>query len=228
VQGDGAELTFVNVVSRFAPEKVSRIILGAHFDSRAHADQDSVFRDTPVPGANDSASGVAVLREVARAIEQAEVKPRIGVDFVFFDAEEGDPTLPHTEKPWSPIGSEYFARHVSDYYGESLPQAALVVDMVCDADLEISIEAHSYRDARSNTEHIWSLGHSMYPEVFKNSVGTSIFDDHSSLNAVGIPSTLLIDFTYPYWHTTNDTLDKCSVESLRKVTEVVLAYVYSF
>jgi hypothetical protein len=228
VQDDGTELTFVNILSKFAPEKKARILLGAHFDSRAHADQDATSPREPVSGANDSASGVAVLREIARVLEEAEVKPNVGVDFVFFDAEEGDPQLPDAGKPWRPIGSEYFAEHVSNYYDENLPYAGVVLDMVCDADMQILIERYSYQNAKDATERIWSFGQAIYPEIFVPRVGESIFDDHRALTAVGIPSTLLIDFTYPYWHTTNDTLDKCSGDNLQKVTEVVLAYLYSF
>ncbi|HCC05721.1 TPA: peptidase M28 [Patescibacteria group bacterium] len=227
-QHDGEEFSFVNIVSRFAPEKTNRIILGAHYDSRAHADQDKNYGDAPVPGANDSASGVAVLIEVVRRLAQAEVQPNVGVDVVFFDAEEGDPRLPTAGNPWRPYGSEYFAHHVTDFYGGNLPEAGLIVDMVCDANLEFIIEGTSHRDAKANTERVWSIGHAMYPELFSYGEFVNIYDDHISLNAVGIPSTLLIDFTYPYWHTTRDTIDKCSAKNMEKVVEVVLAYVYSF
>jgi len=227
-QNDGEKFSFVNIVGRFAPEKTNRVILGAHYDSRAHADQDKNYSDAPVPGANDSASGVAVLLEIVRRVAQADVQPNVGIDVVFFDAEEGDPRLPTVGNPWRPYGSEYFAQHVNDFYSSKLPEAALIVDMVCDADLAFKIDGISYRDAKANTERVWSLGHAMYPEIFSYSESVDIYDDHVSLNAVGIPSTLLIDFTYPYWHTTHDTIDKCSAKNTEKVVEVVLAYVYSF
>ena len=227
-QNDDEQFSFVNIVGRFTPEKTNRIILGAHYDSRAHADQDKNYGDAPVPGANDSASGVAVLLEVVRILTQADVQPNVGVDVVFFDAEEGDPRLPVQGNPWRPYGSEYFAQHGTDFYSSNLPEAGLIVDMVCDANLEFIIEGTSYRDAKANTERVWSIGHAMYPELFLYGESVDIYDDHVSLNAVGIPSTLLMDFTYPYWHTTRDTIDKCSAKNMEKVVEVVLAYVYSF
>lgn len=227
-QSDGNVLSFVNVIGRFAPEKTSRVILGAHYDSRAHADQDKVNPNEPVPGANDSASGVAVLLDVARTMStQIERQLNVGVDIIFFDAEEGDPMLPNGKNAWKPYGSEYFAQHIFDFYGESLPESALIVDMVCDADLEFFVESDSYQLAKYNTSRLWTLGISLYPEVFTNKIGVSVHDDHTALNGIGIPSTLLIDFTYPYWHTIEDTVDKCSGENMKKVSNVVSEYVYS-
>ncbi len=188
------------------------IILGAHYDTRIHADMDPdpAKRNQPVPGANDGASGVAVLLELARTIP--EDYPG-NIWLVFFDAEDNG-RIPGWE--WI-LGSRAF---VSELEGH--PDAVVILDMIGDADLNIMMERNS--DPTLVAE-IWeqaaSLGYSNY---FIAVSGYSILDDHTPFLEAGIPAVDIIDFDYPYWHTIEDTTDKVSAESLQIVGETILAW----
>lgn len=188
------------------------ILLGAHYDSRLVADQDPdpAARELPVPGANDGASGVAVLLELARVLP-ADFDGQIWL--VFFDAEDNG-----TIEGWDWIlGSRVFADALT-----SEPDKVVVVDMIGDADLNIYLEANS--DAALAAE-IWqqaaALGHA---DFFINTVKYSMLDDHSPFLGRGIPAVDIIDFDYPYWHTRADMLDKISADSLQAVGETILAW----
>jgi len=188
------------------------IILGAHYDNRFYADHDPdpAARELPVPGANDGASGVAVLLELARVLPQ-DFGGQIWL--VFFDAEDNGGI-----EGWDWIlGSRAFADALT-----SEPDKVVIVDMIGDADLDIYLEANS--DAALAAE-LWQqaaeLGHG---EVFINSVKYSMLDDHSPFLGLGIPAVDIIDFDYPYWHTRADTLDKISAHSLQVVGETLLAW----
>jgi len=204
-----------NVIARFNLEKEDRIILGSHYDSKRFADKDKISPTEPVPGANDSASGTAVLLQTARII--SEKSPNVGIDIVFFDGEEG---LEYLE--WQPLGSKYFAEHLDEIYPEQKPISALVLDMVCDKDLRIFKEQSSIDNAKELVDLFWENA----GNDFKDSVQPEILDDHTYLNQAGIPSFLVIDFEYPYFHTTKDTIDKCSSKSLRTVFQALLKYIY--
>jgi glutaminyl-peptide cyclotransferase len=188
------------------------ILLGAHYDSRFVADHDAdpALRQQPVPGANDGASGVAVLLELARVLpEDLESK----VTLVFFDAEDQG-----NIEGWDWIlGSRAYAEALIE-----LPDAMVLLDMIGDADLQI------YRESNSDealTSAIWQqaaiLGHE---DVFIDSVKFSMLDDHVPFLELGIPAIDIIDFDYPHWHTTQDDLDAVSAESLQIVGEVILAW----
>jgi glutaminyl-peptide cyclotransferase len=180
-------------------------LLGAHYDSRALADRDPdpMSRTFPVPGANDGASGVAVLLGLARSLS-----PDLPgqVCLVFFDAEDqGDLA------GWDWIqGSSYFAEHL-----QGRPDGVAVVDMVGDSDLNI------YREGNSDpalTEAIWDVAADYgFEQQFQDSFKYTMLDDHLPFVEKGIPAALLIDFDYPWWHTAGDTLDKVSAESLDAV-----------
>ena len=208
-------LHFVNLLAHFAPERSVRVLLGAHYDTRPWADQDSgAARDLPVPGANDGASGVAVLLEIAYAL--AEWDPGFGVDLVFFDAEdygrEGD-------LAYYLMGSRYFV----DTMGAYLPQAMFLVDMVGDADLQIPMEGYSLHSAPELTRLVQAVAGSLQAPGFVEAVGDTIYDDHIPFLRRRIPAVDLIDFTYDAWHTTRDTADRCSAASLESVARVLLA-----
>lgn len=222
----GESRTLKNVIARFYPERRERIILGTHYDSKKHADRDWLDQG-PVPGANDSASGVAALVEIARFLKNTPVFPDVGVDIVFFDGEEGDEDQGSDYEKWSPLGSTYFAGRVSELYAGVLPHAAVVLDMVCDKNLQIQKERSSVQSAPEHVELFWDSAQRVNNGVFKNNVGYDIEDDHTPLAKAGIPSFLVIDFDYPYFHTTADTLDKCSAESLGTVARATLGYIYS-
>jgi Zn-dependent M28 family amino/carboxypeptidase len=188
------------------------IVLGAHYDSRLLADQDPdpAKRTEPVPGANDGASGVAVLLELARVLPEDLDKQ---VWLVLFDAEDNG-----NISGWDWImGSQAFVDSLEDQ-----PDGAVIVDMVGDSDLNIYLERNSDPDM---TAEIWAqaarLGHE---DQFIPIPKHAMIDDHTPFLNAGIPAVDIIDFDYPYWHTSEDTPDKVSAKSLQAVGEVLYAW----
>lgn len=214
------ELKLTNIVASFKPEEGRRVLLGAHWDSRPWADQesDSSKHALPVLGANDGASGVAVLLEIA-AVLKTNPAP-VGVDIILFDGE--DFGAPGDSRSYA-IGAQYYARHKAPNYS---PMFGILLDMVGDRDLEIFQEGNSLRYATGVVERVWSLAARLGVKEFAASARHEIFDDHIPFLEAGIPMIDLIDFEYAHWHTTQDTPDKCSAESLAKVGKVVLAALY--
>ena len=195
----------------YRDEVQPHIILGAHYDSRLHADEDPnpTRRSDPVPGANDGASGVAVLLELARSLPD-ETEP---VWLVFFDAEDNG-RIPGWD--WI-LGSQVFASQL-----DFSPEGVVVVDMVGDAEQEIYIEGNS--DPALVSE-IWNTaGELGNDDRFLPETRHSMLDDHTPFLQKGIPAMVIIDFEYPYWHTTADTTDKVSAESLQAVGETLHAW----
>jgi glutaminyl-peptide cyclotransferase len=191
------------------------IILGAHFDTRFYSDQDPdpAKRQQPVPGANDGASGVAVLLEIGRILPSRLEKQ---VWLVFFDAEDNGDLM-----GWEWImGSKAF---VSSLSGK--PDAAVIVDMIGDANLDIYIEANSNQSLKAQ---IWKQAGDLGFQQFIPKVKYSMIDDHTPFLQAGIPAVDIIDFDYPYWHTTSDTLDKVSAASLGAVGETVLDWLLQY
>jgi glutaminyl-peptide cyclotransferase len=181
------------------------IILGAHYDSRLLSDQDPnpAYRTTPVPGANDGASGVAVLLELARSLPR-----NLGYEtwLVFFDAEDNGDI-----QGWNwLLGSEVF---VSRLTGK--PEKVVIIDMIGDSNLNIFKERNSNQEI---TNSIWTEAANLgYSPNFIDQLKYSMLDDHTPFLNAGIPSVDVIDFDYPYWHTTQDTPDKVSSNSLLMV-----------
>lgn len=193
------------------------IVLGAHYDSRFVADQDPdpARRQEPVLGANDGASGVAVLLELARVLPPDLEKQ---VWLVFFDAEDNG-NYPGWD--WI-LGSRLFVQALtSNRLNPEIPSAVVIVDMVGDADLQIYQEENS---DPALTAEIWAvaaeLGHHQFVPEYKY----RIIDDHLPFLQAGIPAVDLIDFDYPFWHTTADTPEHVSAESLRVVGETLLTW----
>jgi glutaminyl-peptide cyclotransferase len=190
-------------------------ILGAHYDCRLVADHDPdpSRQADPVPGANDSASGVAVLLEIARVYRPA---PGQQVWLVFFDAEDQGRLA-----GWDWIlGSRAFVDELS-----STPDQVIILDMVGDADQNFYFEANS--DPRLSAE-IWQNAADLgYGDQFLAEQKHSILDDHTPFLAKGMTAIDIIDFEYEYWHTTADTLDKVSAESLQRIGNTVLAWLAS-
>ena len=189
-----------------------KIILGAHYDTRQFADRDRdpLKNSEPVPGANDGASGVAVLLELARVLP-IETTPTW---FVFFDAEDNG-RIPGWD--WI-LGSQAFVEEIPIN-----PQVVVIVDMVGDADLDIYFEGNS--DARIRSE-IWNTAEELgYAEFFIREERHNILDDHLPFIQAGIPAVDIIDFEYEYWHTTEDTADKVSPESLQIVGDTLLHWI---
>ena len=184
-----------------------QIILGAHYDSRIYASQDpdSAKRTQPVPAANDGASGVAVLLELARTLPKNSVSTWL----VFFDAEDNGEIAGWD---WL-LGSREFVKH-----NIIQPRAVVVI-----ADLNI------YKEQNSNpalTDEIWSTANKLgYGKQFISTYKYSMEDDHTPFLEAGIPAVDMIDFDYPYWHTTQDTPDKVSVKSLEIVGNTLWAWI---
>jgi Zn-dependent M28 family amino/carboxypeptidase len=213
------QVELTNLQATFYPELEERILLCAHWDSRPWADQDSDSdkRNTPILGANDGASGVAVLLHLAEMISKK--KPKYGVDIVLFDGEDmGKGGYPETYA----LGSQYFAQNLANY----LPRMAILLDMVGDTGLKIYQEQYSVQHAPETVRQIWERARSLKLDCFIDTVGYAVWDDHLPLLQRGIPCASLIDFEYPYWHTTQDRPDKCSAESLEKIGRLLVSILY--
>jgi len=189
-----------------------QIILGAHYDTRMFADNDPdpANHTLPVPGANDGASGVAVLLELARVIPNDSVP----VWLVFFDAEDNGRI-----DGWDWIlGSTEFVKN-----NPIQPRAVVIVDMIGDADLNIYKERNSNIDL---TNEIWGIAQNLENDtVFIPEFKYSMLDDHTPFLRAGIPAIDIIDFDYPYWHTIQDTPDKVSAGSLQAVGETLQVWI---
>ncbi len=223
-RADRSTIHLSNIGISLFPEKKKRILLATHYDTQHPAFKDVQHPDGVDPGANNGASGTAVLLELARALAVAK-ESSVGVDIVFFDGEEGERGVGKGD--WKPLGSQYFAKHIADIYPESKPVAGIVIDMVCDKDFTIKKEPHSVQAASQLVDDVWRVGKRVAPSVFSDDISVGINDDHTSFNAIGIPSVLLIDFDYSFNYTTHDTLDKCSKKSLHAVGDTLLEYIRS-
>lgn len=188
------------------------VILGAHYDSRLWADQDTdpQLQHTPVPGADDGASGVAILMELARSLPKDLHKQ---VWLAFFDVEDNG-EIPGWD--WL-LGSKAFVDNL-----KGKPDAVVVIDMVGDANLNI------YKERNSNstlTDEIWNQAAKLgYADQFIPVYKYSMLDDHTPFLQAGIPAIDIIDFDYPYWHTTADTTDKVSAGSMQVVGDTLWAW----
>ena len=218
----GRPLALTNVVARFGPgAAVPRIVLCAHWDSRPWADQDPdpAFRALPVPGANDGASGVAVLLEVAELMSRRP--PRLGVDLVFFDGEDQGRA---SESQDFCLGARYYAGRLRAT-GER-PLAAFLFDMVGDRDLEIHPEVQSSEQAANLVALVLDGARATGAWQFKSDPRYSITDDHIPLLEAGVPAVDIIDFDYPAWHTVRDLPNQTSPASLAAVARVAAWLVY--
>jgi len=220
VESDKRSVSCYNIIANFQSSKTQRILLCAHWDTRPWADRDPdpANHNKPVPGANDGASGVAVLLEIARIIKITP--PQYGVDIVFFDAEDfGSYGQNDT---WA-LGSKQFANQVIKNYQ---PALGILLDLIGDADQQIYIEQNSHRYARKIVDRVWNVAEQMGIAEFIPDVRFDVYDDHLNLLEIGIPTIDIIDFDYQYWHTVADTPDKCSPKSLENVGKVVLGVLY--
>lgn len=199
-----------NIVAKLGNGKPD-VILGAHYDTRIFADNDSEVskRDEPVLGANDGASGVAVLLEIARILPNL---PERNVWLVFFDYEDNGGINGLT---WA-MGSKVFVDLLDDF-----PEAVIIVDMVGDKNLDIFIEKNSNQEL---VNEIWSIANDLGYDQFINQPKYQMLDDHTAFLTKGITAIDIIDFDYPYWHTTGDTLDKVSPDSLFVVGNTILQW----
>ncbi len=190
---------FYNIYKRF-PANYRRIGIAAHWDS-----------DIGSPGANDGGSGVSLLLSLADTLEKNP--SRISVDLIFFDGEDVEEA--------ELLGSEYFASNCVENYS-----FVLVIDMVADKDLQIFKEGNSVKFFPDLVDSVWHIGMATAPLVFVPAVKHYIIDDHMSLIKYGIRAINIIDFDYPYWDSSDDTIDKCSKESLDVMYQFLLRIVY--
>lgn len=190
-----------NVIARRS-DMPPEVILGAHYDSRLMADRDPdpEKQSQPVPGANDGASGAALLLELGRVLPASSVP----VWLVFFDAEDQG-SIPGWQD-WS-IGARAFVDAFT-----LKPRAVVILDMIGDKNLEIYQEKQS---SQRLINEIWSVAHELgYQKYFLNERKYTITDDHVPFLDVGIPAVDIIDMEYRYWHTSHDTADRVSPVSL--------------
>lgn len=207
-----------NILARFGDDSGEKILLAAHWDTRPFADQDPdpANRHTPIVGANDGASGVAVLLAVARVLKSKP--PPIQVIITLFDGEDYGRTVSSMF-----LGSTHFAQNMGRWKADF----GILLDMVGDQTLTLPMERYSWNAARDLTEAIWQRAEELGLPAFQRRLGPAIMDDHLPLIQAGVPTIDIIDFDYPYWHTVADTPDKCSAESLEIVGRLVLDIIYS-
>ena len=215
-----------NIIARFNPDASFQTIISAHWDTRPWADQEDNRRDRnqPIIGANDGASGVAVLLELAKIM--GETPPPIGVNLVFFDGE--DLGVPGENETYCQ-GSRYFAKNLPI----PRPDEAINLDMVGDKQLHIPVEKYSLEYNPNLVRYLWGRADDMGLDAFDITPQYAIYDDHVRLHEVaGIPAINLIDFKYPnpyanFWHTMNDVPENCSAESLEQVGKLMVDYIYN-
>lgn len=212
-----SHLDFVgkNIVGKYGNGE-QLILFGAHYDSRFTADQESQaeLRNQPVLGANDGASGVALLLHLSREIPKRISFEEKTIWLVFFDLEDNGN---HPGWDWI-LGSTAFAATLVRQ-----PTAVVVVDMIGDKELNIHLENNSTPEL---SQEIWAVAQQLgYQEEFIPEFKYRMIDDHLPFLQRGIPTSLLIDFDYPYWHTTQDTLDKVSAHSIYIVYDTLMNWV---
>ncbi len=238
--GGETEYQFTNIAGLFSPEADGEVLLlGAHWDSRAKAtrDPDPDLRDEPVPGANDGASGVAVLLEIARAF--AEEAPDRPVMIVFFDAEDQG----ESNSGWQDGGWILGSRHMAPNWPEELPwpDQMILLDLVggdnepnprlgtpgsSNDRFDLPMERNSLIAAPDLVDRIWTIAEQLEHDAFERTRGSAVIDDHIPFQEAGVEAIDIIDFVPPEWDTTDDTPEHCSADSLDQVGETLLEYIY--
>ncbi len=228
---DGVKVEIQNIIGVFNPKAERRLLLLAHWDSRPWADQDpdKSKRKEPVMGANDGASGVGVLLEIARQLQLKH--PDKGVDILLTDLEDWG--TDSDDDSWA-MGARYWAQHphTASYHAEM----GILLDMVGDANARFYWEYYSANYAPSMLHSLWvEASEAGYGQYFIQEQGGAINDDHMAIiKNTDIPCIDIIDLNHgdgtlgfpPYWHTTHDTIDKISIPTLKAVGSVVLKTLY--
>ena len=211
----GGAVPMANMIVEWHPERSERILLCTHYDTRPFPDQDPRNPRGTFLGANDGASGTALLMEMAHRM--ADLKGELGVDFVLFDAEEF--VFQERRDPYF-VGSEYFATEYASHRPAHPYRWGVLVDLVADANLQIYPDRHSmsWDDTRPLVEAIWGTAKRLGVREFVFNKRYEVLDDHLRLHDIAkIPCCDIIDFNYPAWHTQADTPERCSALSLAKV-----------
>ena len=228
---NGDRLQANNIIGVFNPEQTKRVLLFAHWDSRPYSDQDPDVNNhyKPIDGADDGASGVGVLLEIARQINVNSIEK--GIDIIFFDAE--DYGVPNFLNDYSPdswcLGSQFWAKnpHVPNYKAEY----GILLDMVGSKNATFYKEYISVQYAAPIVERVWSNARNLgYGKFFINSLGGAITDDHEYVIKLrNIPCIDIINYNHStphgfgsYWHTQQDTMDNIDRETLKAVGQTVL------
>ena len=226
VTASGKRLELRNILARFRPSDPSRILYVTHWDTRpiADSDPDSSKRGLPIPGANDGASGTAMLLEVADALKQSP--PTVGVDLLFVDGEDYGSFEPDDSLKDVLIGSRYFADHLPAGYR---PLFAVLWDMIGGQNQRIYQEGYSLDRAPEVVERVWrAAGDLGLERMFSPLNGGYITDDHVPLSDKGIRAIDVIGFeNYRQWHhTMQDTVDKVSAATLADIGRLALALLH--
>lgn len=231
--------TAKNIIASFNTDNSNRILLAAHWDSRPFADKDPNPENynKPIDGANDGASGVAVLMEIARIMKNE--KPNIGVDIILFDAEdygatdESKKTIPNPDYTWG-LGSQYWAKnpHKANYKANF----GILLDMVGTYNPNFTKEGFSVKYAPDFLNKVWNLAaHLGYSSIFTDRRTGYIMDDHYFVNEyAGIPMINIIHHDpttssgfFPYWHTINDNIGNIDINTLNVVGNTVLNVIWN-
>ncbi|HEV8003093.1 MAG TPA: M28 family peptidase [Planctomycetaceae bacterium] len=216
----GKPVRMSNLIVTWHPKMTERVLLACHYDTRPFPDRDRRNPRGIFVGANDGASGVALLMELGNHMQDLPVTR--GVDFIFFDGEE----LVIQDKGTFFLGSTYFAQQYRDAPPPYRYAAGVLLDMVGDRDLDLFPEKTSLRLAPGVTRGIWAAAKSLKIREFHATPRHEVSDDHIPLNEIArIPTCDIIDFDYPYWHTAQDVPSHCSGESLVKVGRVLVRWI---
>lgn len=236
---DGTPLNARNITARYNPEEKRRVLLCAHWDSRPWADNDDDEKNhhTPVPAANDGASGVAVMLEIARLLHEADTLLHCGIDFVCFDAEDvGTPDWAEDNgegaKTWC-LGSQLWSEEMTEQ--EEKPIYGILFDMVGGYGATFSMEEASVRYARPLVNRLWQIADQIgYGHYFPKRDGGGVVDDHLYVNKAGIPCIDIIPY-HEYgpsvfghtWHTLSDTPENIDRKVLKAVGQSVVQLLYN-
>lgn len=234
---DGKNLPIRNIIGSYHPEKEKRVLLFAHWDTRPFADEEpnAERRQQPILGADDGASGVGVLLEIARNLQQQPVE--VGIDIIFFDLEDwGQPSYEdnHTQGEWWCLGSQYWSEqpHKENYkaaYG-------ILFDMVGAAQATFLKESYSTQYAPDVVEKVWNIAARLgYGNYFRQKRGGAITDDHLPVNQHNrAPSIDIINLNAnafsgfaPHWHTHADDMRNIDRNSLKAAGQTVMEVIYT-
>jgi glutaminyl-peptide cyclotransferase len=209
----------LNIFATYPKGAKVKYLISAHYDTRPISDQepDPTKRQIPVPGANDGASGVAALLELARVIPLQKLPHGIGL--AFFDLEDHG-------TPRSNDGFCKGSRHMAANLPPELDfEHGINLDMIADKELSLSYESFSFTQQTALTERLWNVGIELYPQAWKAERGPFVYDDHMPFLTTGRSYINVIDFDYKPWHTTEDTADKCSPQSLEIVGRTIEKFI---
>ncbi|MDQ7948584.1 MAG: M28 family peptidase [Pedobacter sp.] len=230
---DGKKHTLKNIIAQFSPEKTSRVMVTAHWDARPFSDQDPDvnMKNKPFDAANDGASGVAIILEMARQIQQKN--PEVGVDFILWDIEDyGKPNDESINETTWCIGSQYWAKNRNTKAHRPLPLYAINLDMVGGGNAQFTQDEISRKYATPIVNKIWDIGNEIgYGAYFINVPSGNLIDDHFWVNQAGIPCVDIIHYAdqsgfYINWHTQLDNLNNIDRNTLKAVGQTVLETIY--